>query len=319
MPCFLSSSYESSSLVWLLLSSVPDALASDDFQGGDRDVVSARESWQKQCSVVPLDLLGSQRKWDDLLCEVALNDLLVDADQWDRCCLLAAKSAHSAAWSEAVPIPVLGNFLGAEELRVALRVEANIFGAPTCLCKCGVRMDAKGYHGLSCRLNEGRLSRHAEINSIIKRCLGKIGLSSILELSGIDKSDGRRPDGITIFPWKHGKYLVWNATVIDAFSKSHIIASSIESGSSAKSAEILKSRKYQGLVGNFYFQPIAFETTGCCGLSTSSFVEELGKKFIEASRDPLEAVWLRQKISLAIARGNATSIISCFRSFSSFS
>ena len=138
---------------------------SDDLQGSVRDVVSARESWQKQCSVAPLDLLESQRKWDDLLCEVALNDLLVDVDQWDRCRLLAAKSAHSAAWSEAV----------------------------------------------------------------------------------------------------------------------------------------------------------AFETTGCCGPSTSSFVEKLGRKVIEVSGDPLKAVWLRQKISLAIARGNATSILSCFRSFSSFS
>ena len=260
LPCFRSSSYASSSLVRLLLSSVPDALAFDDLQGGDRDVISARESRQKQCSVAPLDLLGSQRKWDDLLCEVTLNDLLVDADQWDRCCLLAAKSAHSAAWSEALSIPVLGNFLGAEELRVALRVGANISGAPTWFCKCGVRMDAKGYHGLSCRLNEGRLSRHAEINPIIKRSLEKKGLPSILEPSGLDRSDGHRSDGITTFPWKHGKCLVWDATVVDAFSKSHIIASSIESGSSAKSAEILKSRKYQGLVGNFHFQPVAFET-----------------------------------------------------------
>ena len=168
-------------------------------------------------------------------------------------------------------------------------------------------------------LNEGRLPRHAEINSIIKRCLGKIGLPSILEPSGLDRSDGRHPDGITTFPWKHGKCLVWDATVVDAFSKSHIIASSIESGSSAKSAEILKSRKYQGLVSNFHYQPIAFETRGCCRPSTSSFVGELGKKVIDASGDPLEAVWLRQKISLAIARGNATSILCCFRSSPSFS
>ena len=320
LPCFLSFSYASSSLVRLLLPSVPDALASDDLQGGDRDVVSARKSWQKQCSVAPLDLLGSQRKWDDLLCEVALNDLLVDADQWDHCRLLAAKSAHSATWSKAVPIPVLRNFLGAEELRVAvaLRVGANISGAPTCLCKCSVRMDAKGYHGLSGRLNEGRLPRHAKVNSIIKRCLRKIGLPSTLKPSGLDRSDGRRPDGITTFPWKHGKCLVWDATVVDAIFKSHIITSPIESGSSAKSAEILKSRKYQGLEGNFHFQPVAFETTGCCGPSTSSFVDELGRKVIEASGDPLEAVWLRQKISLAIAHGNATSILSCFRSSSSF-
>ena len=180
-------------------------------------------------------------------------------------------------------------------------------------------MDAIDYYGLSCRLNEGRLPRHAEINSIIKRCLGKIGLPSILEPSGLDRSDGRHLDGIMTFSWKHGKCLVWDATVVDAFSKSHIIASSIESGSSAKCAEILKSRKYQGLVDNFHFQPVAFETTGCCGLSTSSFVEELGRKVIEASRDPLEEAWLGLKISFAIARGNATSILSCFHSFSSFS
>ena len=265
--------------------------------------------------VAPLDLLGSQRKWDDLLCEVALNDLLADADQWDRCRLLAAKSVHSATWSEAVPTPVLGNFSDAEELRVG----ANISCAPTCLCKCGVRMDARGYHCLSCRLNEGSLSRHAGINSIIKRCLGKIGLPSILEPSELDRDDGRRPDGITIFPWKHGKCLVWEAIVVDAFSKSHKIASSIESGSTAKTAEILKSRKYHGLVGNFHFQPVAFETTGCCGLSTGTYVEELGRKLFETTGAPLEAVWLPQKIFLAIGHGNATSILSCLRSPSSFS
>ena len=44
LPCFLSSSYASSSLIRLLLSSVPDALSSDDLQGDDRDVVSARNS-----------------------------------------------------------------------------------------------------------------------------------------------------------------------------------------------------------------------------------------------------------------------------------
>ena len=201
LPLFLICILESRSA---LSFSVLDAFASDDLQEGDRDFVSARELWQKECSVAPLDLLGSQRKCDDLLCEVVLNNLLVDADQWDSCRLLAAKSAHSASWSKAVPIPVLENFLGIEELRVG----ANISGAPTCLCKCGVRMDAKGYHGLSCRLNEGTLSRHAEINSIIKRCLGKIGLPSIFKPSELDRGDGRRLDGITTFPWKHGKCLV---------------------------------------------------------------------------------------------------------------
>ena len=120
-----------------------------------------------------------------------------------------------------------------KRMAVSLRVGANITYAPTCLCKCGVRMDSKGYHGLSCHLNKGRLPRHAEINSIIKRCLGKLCLPSILEPKDLDRGDGCRSDGIMTFPWKHGKYLIWDATVVDAFTKSHIINTSIESGSAA--------------------------------------------------------------------------------------
>ena len=134
----------------------------------------------------------------------------------------------------------------------------------------------------------------------------------ILGPSRLDGGDGRRPDGITTFPWEHGNCLVRDATVIDAFSKSHIIASSIESGSAAKTAEILKSRKYQSLVGNFHFQLVAYETTGCCGPSTGSFVEKLGKKVIEATGDPLEAIWLRQKVSAAMlpAFFSASAVVS---------
>ena len=178
--------------------------------------------WLKHYGVAPSDLLECKRKWDELLCEIAFNNLLVDADQWNRCRLLAAKSAHSGARSEAKPTPILRNLLDAKKLwvAVAFRVEADISCVSTCLCMCGVRMDAKSYRG--------RLPRHPEINSIIKRFLEKIGLPSILEPTGLDKSDGRRPDGITTFPWKHGKYLIWEAKVVDAFTKTHIIASSIK-------------------------------------------------------------------------------------------
>ena len=117
-----------------------------------------------------------------------------------------------------------------------------------------------------------------------------------------------RLDGMTTFPWKHGKCLVRDATVVDAFSKSHIIASYIESGSTAKTAEILKSRKYQGLVGNFHFQPVARQQTAAVSQPAALLK---GRKLFEASEDPLEAVLLCQKVSLAIVRGNATSIFFC--------
>ena len=198
-------------------------------------------------------------------------------------------SPHSAAWSEVMPIPTLGNLLGDEKLRVsvALRIGANISCVLACLCKCGVKMDPKGYHGFSCRLNEGSLPRHAEINSIVKRSLGKIGLPCILEPTGLDRGDSRRPNGITAFPWKHGKFLVWDSTVVNSFFKSHIIVCSIKSGSGAEIAEKSKSRKYHSMVGNFLFQPVAYETTGCCGPSTGTFVEELSRKISEVTEDSL--------------------------------
>ena len=52
------------SIICAALSSVFNislSLASNDLQGGDRDVVLVRESWQKQRSVAPLDLLENQR------------------------------------------------------------------------------------------------------------------------------------------------------------------------------------------------------------------------------------------------------------------
>ena len=44
------------------------------------------------------------------------------------------------------------------------------------------------------------------MTSCIKRCL-----PSRLEPSGIYRSDGKRPDGITLVPWERGLLLVWDA------------------------------------------------------------------------------------------------------------
>ena len=53
---------------------------------------------------------------------------------------------------------------------------------------------------------------------------------------GLDRKKCRRQDDITVFPWKHIKCSVWNATIVDTFTESHIISRSIEYGSSADTA-----------------------------------------------------------------------------------
>jgi len=56
---------------------------------------------------------------------------------------------------------------------------------------------------------------------------------------------------------------------------------------------------------------MAIETTGVYGKSTASFLSSLTKKLGDASRAPRECQWLYQRLSLAMVRGNAASILAC--------
>ena len=103
-------------------------------------------------------------------------------------------------------------------IRVAVGLR---FGAPLCRphqCHhCGTEVDCLATHGLSCRWSEGRHHRHAAINDIVYRSLTSEKIPACLEPSGLYGSDGKRPDGIFVGPWKNGKLLVWDATCPDTF------------------------------------------------------------------------------------------------------
>jgi len=53
------------------------------------------------------------------------------------------------------------------------------------------------------------------------------------------------------------------------------------------------------------------ETTGLHGKSTAPFLSGLTKKLVDVSGDPRERQWLHQHLSLAVAKGNAASILAC--------
>jgi len=53
------------------------------------------------------------------------------------------------------------------------------------------------------------------------------------------------------------------------------------------------------------------ETTGVYGKSTALFLSGLTKKLVDVSGDPRERQWLYQRLSLAVAKGNAASILAC--------
>ena len=106
---------------------------------------------------------------------------------------------------------------------------------------------------------------------------------------------------------------MWDTTVVDTFSQGHYKDSARQAGSAATKAEAAKCQKYQDLQINYHFQPVAIETTGVYGKSTAPFLSGLTKKLVDVSGDPRERQWFQQRLSLAVARGNAANILACVR------
>ena len=119
-----------------------------------------------------------------------------------------------------------------------------------------------GTHGLSCRYSKGRHPRHATLNEEIKRALGTAKIPSHLEPSGLYRTDGKRPDGASIMPWRGGKVLVWDVTCPDTLAPLYSSCASREAGIVAEEAERRKKVKYTHLETSHCFIPIAVETLG---------------------------------------------------------
>ena len=98
---------------------------------------------------------------------------------------------------------------------------------------------------------------------------------------------------------------------MDTFAESHYIVNAAMPGSVATDAETDKCRKYNDLLDNYYFQPVAIETTCVYGKSTAPFLSFLGKKLAYISGNPRERQWRHQRLSLAVTRGNITNILAC--------
>ena len=258
---------------------------------------------------IPLgDMAGSQRAWDDKVCQSEYNSHLAEADQVERARLLAAREPYSAAWLGAIPNPNLGLHLDAEAVRIAVGLR---LGTPLCVshrCRCGTLVGNLGLHGLSCQRSAGRLPRHANLNDVVKRALAVAGVPSWLEPLGLDRGDGRRPDGLTVFPYSGGKSLCWDSTCVDTYCRSSIISCALNPGSAAKAAEEKKRAKYSELSVRFRFEPVAVETSGVIGPSTLKFLIELGQRMRQHTGERREGLWLLQRISFAIVRGNAASV-----------
>ena len=123
------------------------------------------------------------------------------------------------------------------------------------------------------------------------------------------RSDGKRPDGVTMIPWSRGRTLVWDFTCPDTVAPSRVHQTSLATGVAASDAESKKLAKYSELIQNHVFVPFAVETLGAWGASAWSLSSEIGARLSRKTGDPRATAFLRQNIDVAIQRGNAASIL----------
>ena len=107
-------------------------------------------------------------------------------------------------------------------------------------------------------------------------------------------------------PWKSGQLIVWDATCCDNFASSYRSLSTHSPGAVADMAEESKCQKYQHHPPTHYFTPIAFESLGAIGRRSLTFLKDLGRQIVSESGDPKATVYLFQRLSVAVQRGNCS-------------
>ena len=112
-------------------------------------------------------------------------------------------------------------------MAVGLRLGTNLCDQRRCP-SCTV-VDYRGTHRLLCKKSSARIARHSYINDFIYRALVRAKIAFVKESVGLSRTDGKRPDGLTLIPWQVGKNLVslWDVTVVDTIANSYLTSTSL--------------------------------------------------------------------------------------------
>lgn len=256
---------------------------------------------------------AKQQTWDNPVVDSEFASLLQrQHDDYNKARLLAASAKHSADWLHAIPISSCGLRLDDEAVRIAVGLR---LGTELCLCHtcpCGAMVDVRGAHALSCRRSSGKFMRHNSINDLIHRSLTRAGIPATKEPHGLLRTDGKRPDGLSLIPWREGRCLVWDVTVADTTAASYLSTTVHTAGSAAESAAARKETKYVELTQRYDFIPIAIESFGPISSKAMSFLSELGRRTSVTTGDPRETSYLFQRLSVSLQRFNAVCLLDTF-------
>jgi len=124
--------------------------------------------------------------------------------------------------------------------------------------------------------------------------------------------DGKRPDGLTLIPWREGRCLSWDVTIVDTLAISYIAQCASSAGAAAEAAAARKHVNYAGIASTHTFVPVAVESMGPLGQEASEFLTELERRLSLITDDARETSYLFQRVSVLIQRYNAVAFRGSF-------
>ena len=95
------------------------------------------------------------------------------------------------------------------------------------------------------------INRHHALNDLIARGFAAAGFPVTKEPTGLFRTDGKRPDGLTLVSWQSGKALCWDVTVTCPLADSYVAGAAPEAGSAAELAAARKEDKYSSTDGRY--------------------------------------------------------------------
>ena len=191
-------------------------------------------------------------------------------DNFNSARLLAASAPHSGDWLHALSLSTCGSRLENEAVRVVVGLRLGTSLCEPHKCPCCKQVDARGKHDLSCKRGAGRSIQHHQLNDIIHRALRRASTPSVLEPPRLSRTDGKRPDGLTLIPWQQGKSLTWDVTVTDTVVDYYLHLTSAKADGAAENDATRMEDKYVDLQQTFI--PLAFETLGPINIKGVDFL-----------------------------------------------
>ena len=150
-----------------------------------------------------------------------------------------------------------------------------------------------------------RLTGAQDLIDLNARSFSAAGVPVVKEPTGLSRSDGKSPDGLSLVPWQNGKAVCLDVTVIYTLADSYISAATRDARAAAELAASRKEVKYAGLDGRHMFAPIAFENLAVPSASTRQLLSYLGRRLADISGESRETSYLFQRCSILVQRFNA--------------